>query len=211
MSALLVKIDGLRDLEHARVAVDAGADFVGFVFARTRRYVAPEVVAAIVAALPDSVKKVGVFVDEAADSVRSIVRDCRLDFAQLCGDESVEYCQALGVPSIKSFRVRGPEVANEVARFDGHVTWNILDGYQENSYGGTGIRFDWQLAQDLTRRFPIFLAGGLTESNVAEAIRIGRPAGVDVSSGVETDGTKDSAKITAFVAAARRAAEGNGY
>jgi phosphoribosylanthranilate isomerase len=211
MSALLVKIDGLRDLEHARVAVDAGADFVGFVFAPTRRYVAPEVVAAIVAALPASVQKVGVFVDESPESVRSIVRGCRLDFAQLCGDESVEYCQALGLPAMKSFRVRGPEVADDVAKYDGHVAWNILDSYQENSYGGTGTSFDWRLAHNLARRFPILLAGGLSPSNVAEAIRIGRPAGVDVSSGVETDGSKDAAKIIAFVDAARRAAERNGY
>jgi phosphoribosylanthranilate isomerase len=205
MSALKVKICGLREREHAQAAVDAGADLVGFVFAPTRRYVAPDVVAGIVASLPSSIQTVGLFVNEPAESVRSIVRGCGLSFAQLCGDESIDYCQSLGVSSVKSFRVRGPEIADDVAAFEAHVAWSILDGFQPNAYGGTGTTFDWKLARALADRFPIMLAGGLSPSNVAEAIRIGRPMGVDVSSGVETMGVKDIVKIVAFIEAARLA------
>jgi phosphoribosylanthranilate isomerase len=205
MSELKVKICGLRELDHARAAADAGADLVGFVFAPTRRYVAPDVVARIVAALPRSIQTVGLFVNEPAESVRSIVRECGLSFAQLCGEESAEYCRALGVPAIKSFRVRGPEVAIEVSQLAPHVAWSQLDGFQANAFGGTGTTFDWRVARSLVDRFPIMLAGGLSPSNVAEAIRVARPMGVDVSSGVETDGIKDIAKIAAFVEAARQA------
>lgn len=211
MTSLKVKICGLRELEHARAAADAGADLVGFVFAPTRRYVAPEVVAAIVAALPRTIQTVGLFVNEPANSVRSIVRRCGLSFAQLCGDESIDYCQSLGVPAIKSFRVRGPEVADEISGLAGLVAWSVLDGFQANAYGGTGTSFDWQVARILADRFPIMLAGGLSPANVADAIRVARPMGVDVSSGVETDGSKDIAKIVAFVDAARRAARDLGY
>ena len=203
MNHLIVKICGLREVAHARVAVDAGADLVGFVFAPTRRYVAPDVVASIVAALPISVRKVGLFVDESPELVRSIVRGCGLDYAQLCGDETIDYCEMLGVPAIKSFRVRGPEVVDDVAGYAEHVTWSILDGYQANAYGGTGASFDWQIARAVTDQYKIILAGGLSPTNVADAIQIARPMGVDVSSGVETNGVKDIAKIASFVEAVR--------
>ena len=205
-SAIKVKICGLRDLDNTRVAVEAGADFVGFVFAPTRRYVPPEVVAPIVEELPGSVGKVGIFVDAAPDLIRSIARQCRLDFVQLCGDESPEFCRALGVPSIKSLRVRGPEVAGAVERYAGAVAWCHLDGFQPGAHGGTGTTFEWSLARPLAERFDIMVAGGLTPETVAAAIRVTAPWGVDVSSGVETDGQKDAAKIRAFVTAARLAA-----
>jgi phosphoribosylanthranilate isomerase len=206
MSDLLVKICGLREVEHAQAAVAAGADLVGFVFAATRRYVSPEIVAGITARLPPTVQKVGLFVNAPADEVRRVVRDCGLDYAQLCGEETPEYCRDLGVPVIRSLRVRGPEVADEVERFASVVAWCQLDGFQPNAYGGTGTRFDWRLATEIAARQTIVLAGGLTPENVAEAITVVRPRGVDVSSGVETDGRKDSAKITAFVRTARAAA-----
>ncbi len=199
------KICGLRDLENARAAVEAGADFVGFVFAPTRRYVSPDLAASIVRQLPGSVQKVGVFVDEDPEIIRLVARTCCLDYVQLCGDESPDFCRELGVPVVKSLRVRGLEVAEEVERYAGAVAWCILDGFQANSHGGTGTAFDWEIARPIARRRPVMIAGGLTPENVAVAISIARPWGVDVSSGVETDGQKDAAKIAAFVKAVRDA------
>ena len=204
MTAIKVKICGLRDLANARVAVEAGADFVGFVFAPTRRYVVPDLVATISRELPSSVQKVGLFVNESAATIREIVRDCKLDFAQLCGDETPEFCRTLGVPVVKSLKVRGPEVLEEVARYADLVAWCQLDGFQPDQHGGTGTSFDWELAQPVARRFTVMVAGGLTPENVTGAIVVARPWGVDVSSGVEIDGQKDPEKIVAFVRAARR-------
>ncbi len=205
MTRVRVKICGLRQIEHAQAAVEAGADLIGFVFAPVRRYVAPETAAAIARAVPSSVKKVGLFVNAPSDTVRSIVEQCGLDYAQLCGDETPEFCQELELPVVRSLRVRGPDVVDEVARFAPHVSWCILDGFQPNSYGGTGTSFDWRLAQTIARDYPIMVAGGLTPETVGEVIRLVEPFGVDVSSGVETAGDKDVVKIARFIAAARAA------
>jgi phosphoribosylanthranilate isomerase len=205
MTPLRVKICGLRQIEHAQAAVEAGADLIGFVFAPVRRYVAPETAAAIAREVPASVKKVGLFVNAPSDTVRSIVEQCGLDYAQLCGDETPEFCRALGLPVVRSLRVRGPDIVDEVERFAPHVSWCILDGFQPNAYGGTGTSFDWRLAQTIARQYPIMVAGGLTPETVGEAIRLVAPLGVDVSSGVETDGAKDVLKIARFIAAARAA------
>ncbi|HLH74185.1 MAG TPA: phosphoribosylanthranilate isomerase [Chloroflexota bacterium] len=199
-----VKICGLRDLAAARAAVEAGADYVGFVFAPTRRYVRPEVVSSIVHVLPGSVGKVGLFVNEHPETIRSIVSQCGLDYVQLCGKETPDYCRSLGVPVVKSLPVRGAAFANELDQYLDVAEWCVLDGFRPNAHGGTGQTFDWALAEAVVDRGRIMVAGGLTPENVGEAIRIARPWGVDVSSGVETDGQKDVTKIAAFVAAARR-------
>lgn len=199
----MVKICGLRDATSVRAAVEAGADFVGFVFAPTRRYVDPAEVAIIADELPASIKKVGLFVNENPETIRSVAQRCELDYVQLCGDETPEFCRALEIPVVKSLRVRGPEVVDEVARFANVVEWCNLDGFQPNAYGGTGTTFDWDIAQTVAQRFRVMVAGGLTPENVSDAIEKAQPWGVDVSSGVETDGRKDVVKIAAFVAAAR--------
>ena len=201
-----VKICGLRDLAATRAAVEAGADYVGFVFAPTRRYVRPEMVASIVQAIPGSVGKVGLFVDEQPATIRTIVGQCGLDFVQLCGGETPDYCRALGVPVVKSLPVRGPEVADSLDPYIGIAEWCVLDGFRPNAHGGTGQTFEWGIVEGLVGRGKIMVAGGLTPENVGEAIRIARPWGVDVSSGVETDGQKDLTKIAAFIAAARKGA-----
>src|SRR5262249_48921139 len=167
-----VKICGLRDLASARVAIDAGADFVGFVFAPVRRYISPDTVAAIAGELPSSVRKVGLFVNEDPATIRAIVQSCGLDYAQLCGDESPEVCRDFGVRAVKSLRVQGPEIAAEVARYADHVAWCILDGYRPRAYGGTGTSFDWSVARELASEFKIMVAGGLTPENVAAAIEL---------------------------------------
>jgi phosphoribosylanthranilate isomerase len=203
-----VKICGLTNLPDALAAAEAGADAVGFVFYdRSPRFVALATVTGIIRQLPAAMLKVGVFVNEPADHVRRAIAECGLSFLQFHGDESPEYCSQFGLPSMKAFRIRDANSLEGLKRYATDA-W-LLDAYSPSLRGGTGEKFDWDLAlaaRDLGR--PIFLAGGLTAANVAEAIRHVRPHGVDVSSGVETaPGRKDPHQIAAFIQAARSAAE----
>ncbi|MGQ9823734.1 MAG: phosphoribosylanthranilate isomerase [Desulfotomaculales bacterium] len=199
-----VKICGIQDVETALWAVRSGADALGFVFAPSRRRVTPDQVRQIAAVLPASTVKVGVFVNEPVEEVRRITRFCRLDAVQLHGAESPEYCRRLNLPIIKAFRVREE---NDLAEIDGYdVAAVLLDAYIPGKEGGTGECFNWFLARKLplSCRRKVILAGGLNSQNVQAAIRIARPYGVDVSSGVETGGQKDREKIRAFLEMAKR-------
>lgn len=212
-----VKICGLREEVHALAAVEAGADFVGFVFAPTRRQVSPAKAHEIVDTVKKSssaVKPVGVFVDALASEVNRIADFCGLDWVQLSGNESWEYCRQIARPIIKAIRI-GHQLREEI---NAELTLGLktlspqrfitlLDSQVEGKYGGTGITFNWRLAQQVAKEFPVIIAGGLNPENVAQAIEIATPWGVDVSSGVETDGTKDIAKIKAFIEAVRRTDE----
>ncbi len=199
----LVKICGLRDVEAARAALDAGADYLGFVFAPSRRQVSPEEVRAIVRELPAGAPTVGVFVNASPAEIEEVCAACGLAYAQLSGDEPPEVAAAVGVPVLKAFRVRGPEVEAELRRFRGVASAFVLDGYQPGAFGGTGQTCDWAVAADLTSRYPVLLAGGLTPENVGAAIAAVRPLGVDVSGGVEVAGRKDVGRIREFVRAVR--------
>jgi phosphoribosylanthranilate isomerase len=236
-----VKICGLTAPEHARAALEAGADFIGLVFAeRSRRRVTVEQARGILAALPprheppllalplraghtgvlwfercagaleDLLERrrplvTGVFADQPATLVNSIADTLALDLIQLSGHERWEDCLLLRRPVIKCERVGPEDTARAIlARVDaGTASMLLLDTALPGELGGTGQTFDWDVAAAAARQMPLMLAGGLTPANVAEAVRIVRPWGVDVSSGVETDGVKDAAKIAAFVRAAR--------
>lgn len=192
-----VKICGISDVENALVAADAGADAIGLVFAPSRRRVTVEQAREIVDALPPFVTKVGLFVDEDPARIEEVADACRLDVVQLHGSESPGFCAALGRTVIKAIRVKD---AASLAVMDGYrVAGFLLDSYHPEVAGGTGRTFDWDLAEQVSGRYRVILSGGLTPANVTEAIEKVRPHGVDVSSGVETDGRKDSAKIRDFV------------
>ncbi len=194
-----VKICGVRRLEHALVAVDAGADAIGLNFWRPgRRYVAPETARVIARALPPFVARVGVFVDEEASTISRIADLVCLDALQLHGDESPEFCRQFTLPVIKGVKVRGPESLRDLGRY--RVAAFLLDTLVPGEAGGTGQRFDWSLAVPVKQAGPVILSGGLTVDNVAEAIRAAEPYAVDVASGVETGGEKDPDKIRAFIA-----------
>jgi len=189
------------------MAVDAGADALGFVFcAGSPRVVAPQLVAEITRHVPGRVLRVGVFRDAAPTTILPTVSACRLDAVQLHGDESPEFCDALApFPVWKAFRIGSRDVLQQLAAYrDVTAAW-LLDGYVEGQPGGTGATFNWDLAVEATRlAHPIVLAGGLTPENVAEAVRQVRPAAVDVSSGVESAaGKKDTDKVRRFIAAVR--------
>ena len=217
---LKVKICGIRALEDALVAAEAGADFIGMVFVPERhRRITPKEAKVIVDGVRNSggpaPRIVGLFADQAIEEVAGIVEFCGLDLVQLCGKESVEYAGQTGCDVIKVVHVAESATATDdagtgaqVKEFSGVGHLVTLDRYVEGIQGGTGVGFDWDVAASLSQAgHPFLLAGGLTPENVSKAITKVNPWGVDVSSGVEVNGKKDHAKIRDFMHKARAASK----
>jgi phosphoribosylanthranilate isomerase len=204
---ITVKVCGITNVEDAMAAVEAGADALGFIFyEQSPRYVVPAVAGRIIAELPPLVMPIGVFVNERLSTVRSVMDRCGLAMAQLHGDEDASYCHELSRPAMKALRLKNRGALLALAEYQGRgrVRGFVLDAFSEAAYGGTGQITDWGLAAEVAKSTPVLLAGGLTPENVAEAIRVVRPYGVDVSSGVESaPGKKNHAKIRAFLDAVR--------
>ena len=201
-----IKICGLTRMEDALFAADQGADFLGFIFVpSTPRFVEPERVAEITAALRDRDRRpqfVGVFRDASAAYMRGIAATAGLDRVQLHGAENDDDIRAVGLPAIKTFRVGDtlPDTSSHAA-----ADWFLFDTYEERRVGGTGRRFDWSLLSKYPRKKPFFLAGGLNADNIAAAVSLVRPDGIDVASGVESaPGIKDHAKIEKLFERVRR-------
>jgi phosphoribosylanthranilate isomerase len=192
-----VKICGIRDEVAAMAAVRAGADALGFVFAPSKRMVSPDRAKEIISVLPPFVARVGVFVDAPARDISEIAEYVGLDVIQLHGAESVEICGGFRQKVIKAFSVGQSLDTDEINRFpaDAYLFDTLVAGLQ----GGTGRTFDWRLIDTAAIARPVILAGGIHPDNVREAIAAVSPYGVDVSSGVETDGVKDPIKITEFI------------
>ncbi|MGA9451185.1 MAG: phosphoribosylanthranilate isomerase [Verrucomicrobiia bacterium] len=201
-----VKICGITNLEDAQVAIEARADVLGFVFYKTSpRHVTIGAAAAISKQLPGFVMRAGVFVNALKAEVLRAIGECGLNLLQFHGDEPPDYCLQFGLMSMKAFRMRDAGTLKELKPYQTNA-W-LLDAYSPEAVGGSGERFNWDLAVE-AQKFgkPIFLAGGLTPENVAEAVRKVRPFGVDVSSGVEiSPGKKEPAKVRAFINAAKAA------
>ena len=222
MEHTTVKICGVRRLEDALVAARAGADYFGMVFVPgRRRRIEPGAARIITDGLRgggnERPKSVGLFGDQPLDEVLATIAEAGLDYAQLCGEESLDYCRAVlqraGV--IKVLHVADDDhpdtVADRIDSFTAAGCTVTLDSQVVGLHGGTGQSFDWSIAAQLAASGHRFLlAGGLTPGNVAEAVAVVRPWGVDVSSGVETDGVQDTAKIRQFVANAREAGSSAG-
>jgi len=201
-----VKICGITSLSDGLAAAEAGADALGFMFwDGSPRRVSLETAARIIRTLPPFIVKVGVFVNAPTDLVYRAIGECGLSLLQFHGDETPEYCLQFGLMSMKAFRIRDAESLRALPAYQTDA-W-LLDAFSTDKPGGTGERFNWDLAvnaRELGR--PIFLAGGLTPENVGEAVRKVRPYAVDVSSGVEAaPGRKDPAKVQAFIQAVRAA------
>jgi len=194
------KICGITNLEDALLAAELGAHALGFIFyPKSPRAVRPEVARDIIRQLPPFVVTVGVFVDEDAELVRDMATTVGLDWLQLHGRESPDYCRSLGRRVIKAFRIKDESSLSLLPEYAGAVQAFLLDAYLPDVPGGTGDSFDWDLARRAQEFGPIILAGGLTAENVAAAIRAARPQAVDVASGVEAaPGRKDPEKLIAF-------------
>ena len=213
-----IKICGISQIEHARAVAAAGVDFIGLVFAPSKRRVSPQTARQIVKTLASGKKRpltVGVFVNTPPPEVNRLAAFCGLDWIQLSGDESWEYCRQIERPLIKVIRVSGANDTDYILTALSTGTEMLaatsftclLDSAIKGAYGGTGHSFDWQVAAGISQNYPVILAGGLSPDNVKQAIKIAAPWGVDVSSGVETNDSKDISKIQAFVRAVRRADE----
>ena len=209
-----IKICGIRERIHALAAAEAGADFIGLVFAPSKRQVTPaqaQELVSFVKEQSDTTAVVGVFVNMPASEVNRIADLCALDWVQLSGDESWEYCCQITKPLIKAIRI-GSEHAEEICT---HLSTRdkvlssqkhiyLLDSRVKDKYGGTGVTFKWHQMQQVADKFPVIIAGGLTPENVGRAIKTIAPLGVDVSSGVEVRGIKHPVRIRAFIEAVRR-------
>jgi phosphoribosylanthranilate isomerase len=206
--SVIVKICGITNVEDGLAAAEAGADALGFIFYESSpRHVPIEKAATVIRELPAPIVKVGVFVDADEDTVYRAIRECGLNLLQFHGNEPPEYCVQFGLMSMKAFQVRDAQSLSRLADFKTDA-W-LLDAYSPDKLGGTGEKFNWDLAIEARKSGrPIFLAGGLTPENVAEAVRHVEPYAVDVSSGVEASpGKKDQGKVKAFIDAAKGALE----
>jgi phosphoribosylanthranilate isomerase len=195
----IIKICGLTSLEQALSCVELGVDWLGLnCWNGSSRYITAEKAMEIVAGLPESITTVGVFVNESADSLESIMRETGMDLAQLHGDESADSCKRITVPWFKAFRV-SPEFQPQRIQDYGCETF-LLDAYSKTHYGGSGQTIDWELASAVSGMGKLILAGGLAPDHVAEAVKKVRPWGVDVCSGVESEpGIKDLLKVKTFI------------
>ncbi len=197
-----IKVCGITNIEDALAAVEMGADALGFVLAPSPRRVSPEDLKRLINSLPPFISKIGVFVDSPLDEVKRIMAECGLDLVQLHGSESAEYCQTLFPRAIKAFQVKDAGVLKQLPSYQ--VSAYLLDGYHSKLKGGSGQSFDWEIARQAGNLGRIILSGGLTPENVARAIAISRPYGVDVASGVEASpGKKDHHKLAAFIHAVK--------
>ncbi len=198
-----VKICGITNIDDALLAVDAGADALGFVFHRkSPRCIEPEQAAEIIGRLPPFVLSVGLFVNAELDFVNATAQRCRLEIVQLHGDETPDFCRGVNRRVVKAFRVKDQHSLDPMK--DYRVSGYLLDAYAPQAYGGTGLTFNWEIARDAAKYGPIILAGGLTPDNVRMAVETVRPYAVDVSSGVEASpGRKDPLKVREFVTKAK--------
>jgi phosphoribosylanthranilate isomerase len=201
----MVKVCGITNVADARVAAEAGADAVGFIFAESSRQVSAEEARRISIALPENVLKVGVFVNASPEEVLRAAQEAGLDLAQLHGDETPETVAAVrtgGLPVMKAIRVRNRDDLADVEGFDADLI--LLDAYSEKARGGTGNRFDWGVAKSLKGRGNIVVSGGLAPENVREAVDFFEPYGVDASSSLEdAPGKKNEESVRRFIVAAK--------
>jgi phosphoribosylanthranilate isomerase len=213
-----IKICGLKEPEHALAAARAGADMLGLVFADSKRRVSPDkarLIAEAVRRLKDPPALVGVFVNEMPSEVNRLAEYCHLDYVQLSGDEDWDYCRRLEYPIIKVIHVSCDSSAESVLDYieEGLKSCPGLTFMLDTASGapgGSGVAFDRELARRVAARYPVIIAGGLEAASVGELVRRVCPMGVDVSSGVETNGVKDENKIRDFISAARKADPGEG-
>ncbi|AII61420.1 phosphoribosylanthranilate isomerase [Dehalococcoides mccartyi] len=203
------KICGLTEVGQALATARTGADFAGVVFAESKRRITTEKALEIAEALKPLNPRpmlVGVFANQTAEEVNRIASVCRLDRVQLSGNESWEYCNQVNLPVIKVIHVAESTTAELVIqeiqaglKALKKTPVFLLDTHTKALFGGSGQSFDWQIVKQVSLKYPVMVAGGLNPENIQGFIKIAKPWGIDVASGVETDGIKDTAKIHLFI------------
>jgi phosphoribosylanthranilate isomerase len=210
-----IKICGITQVVHALAAAQAGADFIGLVFAESKRRVDKKKALQITETIHTLVKRpliAGVFVNLPANEVNETARYCNLDYVQLSGHEDRNYCKEIDFPIIKVIHVVDgctsgkiiEDIENGYKSTLKHKPVFLLDTGNINHFGGTGQMFNWNLAKEIAAVYPVIVAGGLSPDNVSQLIKTARPWGVDVSTGVETNGIKDKKKIQSFIDTIRK-------
>jgi phosphoribosylanthranilate isomerase len=200
MQRVRVKICGVRTLDEAQAALECGADALGFNFwPKSARFINPDQAREIIQRLPLFITCVGVFVNQDAQRINEIVEQTRIQIVQLHGDEEAQFCrQILAANVIKAFRVGDDFDLSLLQSYPAKAF--LLDAKVKGEYGGTGVRFDWQIAVEAKKIAPIILAGGINIDNLADAITFVRPFAIDVCSGVEAEpGRKDLRKLREFM------------
>lgn len=197
-----VKICGLRNEQDALFAAKNGADAIGFVFAESKREISPLAARKIISKLPKETKKVGVFVNPSKELIHEIVETTGIDYVQLHGNETPEFCHSIPYPVIKALSIQSKEDLQKIHEYS--CDFVLLDGPKGKYHGGNGISFDWSMLSTFDfKHKKVILAGGLNPENVKAAIANTSVFMVDVSSGVETDGEKDLIKIKDFLTAVK--------
>lgn len=199
-----IKICGITNLEDARFIAGALVDYLGFIFyEKSPRYIEPAQAGAIINWL-EGPEKVGVFVNQPLDEVNQIARETGVDYVQLHGNESPEYCSLIEKPVIKAIHIEDdmPEylLKHQIEQYKDVADFLLFDTKTEDIWGGTGKSFDWNLIKEISEDIPFFLSGGLNVSNLIKAIETVNPAVVDISSSLESEpGVKDFNKIEEFM------------
>ena len=208
-----VKICGLSEPETLQAAIDAGTDFIGFVFyPSSSRFVNVETASALAELVPPAVKKVGLVVDATDQDLLQITQNVELDMLQLHGDETPQRIEDIAgltaLPIMKAIRVRDEVDLENVSEFETVADWLLFDNKCTSAPGGTGESFDWNVLTGRTFSKPWMLSGGLTAENIGDALSQLSPDAVDISSGVESaKGIKDPDKIKAFIEAVKTSAK----
>jgi phosphoribosylanthranilate isomerase len=201
-----VKICGIQTVEHALAAEKAGADALGFMFAESKRRIIPEKAKRIISKLEGEIWRVGVFVNEEVETVKHVAQYCGLTAIQLHGEEKPADYLEVGLPIIKSIGVKPAQADLDVGDVQ-HADYILLDAAAREYSGGNGVAFDWEKVRGLGAEYPtIILAGGLNPENVRVAIEVVNPFMVDVSSGVEVNGRKNTRRIFEFIKMAKEGA-----
>jgi phosphoribosylanthranilate isomerase len=190
-----VKICGITNYEDAIAAMDMGADLLGFNFyPKSPRYVTPEQATGIINKLPGFMDTAGVFVNASIEQIHETISVCPLDWVQLHGDEDPEFCRLLLSHNVKTMKAIRVKNQSDIERADSYFTDAVLlDAFDPDKYGGTGLTFDWNVIGHIGKR--VFLAGGINPDNAAAAVKLG-VYGIDVCSGIEAEpGKKDHNKM----------------
>jgi phosphoribosylanthranilate isomerase len=191
-----VKVCGITNYQDASMAIELGADALGFIFASSPRQITPEKARDIIYAIPPFVQTVGVFVDEDPGKIQRTIHLCGLDLVQLHGDESPDLCRELMPCAIKALRLKDESSLSAIKSYRGRVRAILLDTYMQGKRGGTGRTFDWDLAIKAKEfGIPTILSGGLNPDTISEAISLVKPFGVDVNSGIEKSPGKKSPNL----------------